>query len=389
MREVYLRMAQLEREGRRYAVCTVVRTVGSTPQVVGAKMVVDDLGRLTGTLGGGCVEGDAFDEARRVLGTGDTSLREYELTEELAWDTGLVCGGTMWIWIEPGEQALKLGDRELLGDVLAASTGGRPVALATLLRKKGRDFEPAGRLFVETDGRAGGGLGDAALDERARATAVEALRQGTARTVALDDDHELLIEPVLAKPRLVVVGGGHVGLAIARMASLLDYEVTVIEDRSEFATRERFPDGVEVMHADMVKALETMDIGWNSFIVIATRGHKLDSHALRAAVKTPARYVGLLGSRRKTILIERMLREEGIAEERLREVHAPVGLDLGGRTPAEIALSVLAEISAERYGGSGRPLRLSEQLYEKAVANAAAPKGGGVADRREGSRQER
>src|SRR5919204_3769263 len=126
MREIYARMAELEREGRRFAVCTVVRTVGSTPQVVGAKLLVDDLGRLTGTLGGGCVEGDAFEEAKRVLESGDTSLREYELTEDLAWDTGLVCGGTMWISIEPGDRALLLGGRDLLGAILAASSGGRP-----------------------------------------------------------------------------------------------------------------------------------------------------------------------------------------------------------------------------------------------------------------------
>jgi len=371
MREIYTRMAQLEREGRPYAVCTVVRTIGSTPQVVGAKMIVDDLGRITGTLGGGCVEGDAFAEAREVLGSGTASLREYELTEELAWDTGLVCGGTMWIAIEPGDRALRVGDRELLGDLLAASTGGRPVALATLLRKTGRDFEPAGKLFVETDGRSGGTLGETSLDDRARAAASEALKQGTARVVPLGDDAELLIEPVLAKPRLVVVGGGHVGLALARMASQLDYEVTVVEDRAEFAARERFPEGVEVMHADMVEALSTMPIGWNTFIVVATRGHKLDSHCLRAAVKTPARYVGLLGSKRKTILIERMLRDEGVPEDRIRAVRAPVGLDLGGRTPAEIALSILAELSAERYGGSGRPLHLSEELYQRAVARGS------------------
>ncbi|MGH2377381.1 MAG: XdhC family protein [Candidatus Limnocylindria bacterium] len=368
MREIYTRMAELEREGRRYALCTVVRTVGSTPQVVGAKMVVDDLGRIAGTLGGGCVEGDAFDEAKRVIGTSDGSLREYELTEELAWDTGLVCGGTMWISIEPGERALRLGERELLGDLLVASTGGKPVALATLLRKRGREFEPAGKLFVETDGRTGGTLGESALDERARAAAAEALRQGTARVVALTDDTELLVEPVLGKPRLVITGGGHVGLALARMASQLDYEVAVIEDRAEFATRERFPEGVEVLHADMVEALSTMPIGWNTFIVVATRGHKLDSHCLRAAVKTQARYVGLLGSRRKTILIERMLRDEGVPEERIRAVRAPIGLDLGGRTPAEIALSILAELSAERYGGSAQPLRLSGEVYERAVA---------------------
>lgn len=368
MREIYQRMAELEREGRRYAVCTVVRTVGSTPQVAGAKMVVDDLGRITGTLGGGCVEGDAFDEARRVVGTSETSLREYELTEELAWDTGLVCGGTMWIWIEPGERATQVADRDLLGDLLAASRGGRPVALATLLRKDGRELAPAGRFLLETDGGTRGRFDDAALDERARAVAADALRQGTARTVALDETHEVLVEPVLAKPRLVVVGGGHVGLALARMASLLDYAVTVVEDRADFAARERFPDGVEVMQDDVVHAIETADIGWDTFIVVATRGHKLDSHALRAAARTPARYVGLLGSRRKTILIARMLREEGVPEERLRDVHAPVGLDLGGRTPAEIALSVLAEMSAERYGGTGRPLRLSPELYDRAVA---------------------
>src|SRR3989475_5543844 len=101
MREIFARMAELEREGRRFAVATVVRTTGSTPQVVGAKLLVDDLGRLVGTLGGGCVEGDAFVEAKRVIETGDPSLREYELTEELAWDTGLVCGGALWVQIEP------------------------------------------------------------------------------------------------------------------------------------------------------------------------------------------------------------------------------------------------------------------------------------------------
>ncbi len=368
MREIYTRMAELEREGRRFAVCTVVRTVGSTPQVVGAKLLVDDIGRLNGTLGGGCVEGDAFAEAKTVITTGESSLREYELTEDLAWDTGLVCGGTMWISIEPGELALRLGARDLLGDVLAASSGGKPVALATLLRKEGKELRPGGKLFVETDGSTGGSLGDGTLDARARDAALDALRQGTARTVVLGESLELLIEPVVAKPRLVIAGGGHVGLAIAKMAVQLEYEVTVIDDREDFASRDRFGPGIDVVRADMAQALRTLPIGWNTFIVIATRGHKLDAHCLREAVKREARYVGLLGSKRKTILIAKMLRDEGVPEERIRAVHAPVGLDLGGRTPAEIALAVLAELSMERYGGSGRPLRLGDELYERAVA---------------------
>jgi xanthine dehydrogenase accessory factor len=369
MRELYARMAELEREGRPFAVATVVRTVGSTPQVVGAKMLVDDLGRTYGTLGGGCVEGDAFAEAKRILDEGgSSSLREYELTEELAWDTGLVCGGTMWIHIEPGAGALTVGGRELLADVLAASSTGTPIALATLLLKRGRDVVPAGRLYVEQSGASGGTLGDATLDERARTIAAETLRAGTARTAPLDDERELLVEPIVAKPHLVVVGAGHVGLALAKLAHGLDYQVTVIDDRPEFASQERFPERVEVVRADMVEALGSLSIGWNAFIVVATRGHKLDAQCLRAAIQTRARYIGLLGSKRKTILIERMLREEGLPEDRIRSVHAPVGLDLGGRTPAEIALSVLAELSMERYGGSGRPLRLGDDLYERAVS---------------------
>jgi xanthine dehydrogenase accessory factor len=365
MRQIYAKMAELEREGRRFAVCTVVRTVGSTPQVVGAKLLVDDLGRLTGTLGGGCVEGDAFVEAKRVMQTGDVSLREFELTEDLAWDTGLVCGGTMWIAIEPGEHALRLGGRDLLGDVLAASSGGRPVAIATLLKKSGRDLQAGDKLFVETDGSTHGTLGE--HEAQARSAALEALRAGTARTIALDDAHELLIEPVLAKPRLVIAGGGHVGLALAKMGAMLEYDVTVIDDRPEFSERERFGPGIDVIRMDMADALRTMPMGWNTFVVIASRGHKLDAACLREAVKREARYVGLLGSRRKTVLIARMLRDEGVDEERIRAVHAPIGLDLGGRTPSEIALSVLSEMSMERHGGTGRPLRLDERIQDRAA----------------------
>ena len=368
MRQIYAKMAELGREGRRFAVCTVVRTIGSTPQVVGAKLLVDDLGRLTGTLGGGCVEGDAFVEAKRVIETGDVSLREYELTEDLAWDTGLVCGGTMWISIEPGERALRLGGRDLLGDVLAASAGGKPVAMATLLRKRGREIEPSGKLFVETDGSTHGTLGD--HDARARVAALDALRTGTARTVTLDDAHELLIEPVLAKPRLVIAGGGHVGLALAKMGAMLEYDVTVIDDRPEFSERERFGPGIDVIRMDMADALRTMPIGWNTFMVIASRGHKLDAACLREAVKRDARYIGLLGSKRKTVLVAKMLRDEGVTEGRIRAVHAPIGLDLGGRTPSEIALSVLSEMSMERHGGSGRPLRIDDAILDRTAAKS-------------------
>lgn len=368
MKQILERAAELRREGRPFAIATVVRTSGSTPQIVGAKMLIDDLGRTIGTLGGGCVEGDAFVEAKRVIETGDPSLRDYELTEPLAWDTGLTCGGTMWITVEHARDALRTGQRDLLEPLLGASRGGEPVALVTELRKEGRDYAAQGRLLVENDGGVTGSLGDPELDARAREAAREALARGTARVIALDEERELLVEPVTTRPTLVMVGCGHVGLAVAKMAKLLDYRVVVIDDRPEFANRQRFPDADEVVCADMVEALGTLPVDWNTFVVIATRGHKLDAHTLRAAAATPARYVGLVGSKRKTILIDRMLRDEGFPEERLKEMHAPIGLDLGGRTPSEIALSILSEISVERYGGTAKPLRLAGELFERAVA---------------------
>jgi xanthine dehydrogenase accessory factor len=350
-------MADLASTGADFAVATVVRTLGSTPQVVGAKLIVTaaEKSRADGTLGGGCVEADAILAAREVLAHGGRSLRAYELTEDLAWNTGLVCGGTMWILAEQGSDACG-GDRRIAERLASAAAGGAPVAVATRLRREGRGFAFDGRMFVGADEPAVGTIGDADLDARVVELAREQLRHGTSRVTSLDETHDLLIEPVASRPRLVIAGGGHVAAAIARQAQLLDFDVTVLEDRPEFSNPERFG-GAAVVNGDVPQSIGSVDYGWNSYLVIATRGHKLDADCVIAAAKTDVRYIGLLGSRRKTVLIATRLREEGVPEDRIAAVHAPVGLDLGGRTPAEIALSVLAEITAARYQASGQPLR--------------------------------
>jgi xanthine dehydrogenase accessory factor len=352
-------MAELAQARRPFALATVVRTHGSTPQVVGAKLLVTDddaRGKAAGTLGGGCVEADAILEAQKVLREGGHSLRAHELTEELAWNTGLVCGGTMWILAERGEDALSADGRSVLQDMVRASQGGPPLAIATLLSRRGRAIAFAGRAFVDAEGNVVGSLGDSITDGRAAALAVDQFPHGTPRVVSLDEERDLLVDPVAGRPQLVVAGGGHVALAIARQASLLDFDVTILEDRPEFADPERFS-GARVIQGDIPSAIASFQYGWSSYIVIATRGHKLDADCILAAVKTRARYIGLLGSRRKTVLIEKMLGEEGVEEARIRAIHAPVGLDLGGRTPGEIALSVLAEITQQRYRATGEPLR--------------------------------
>ncbi len=354
----YHRMADLARSNRPFAVATVVRTHGSTPQTIGAKLVVTDdtTERPFGTLGGGCVEADAIDAARETLAGGGRSLREYRLTEELAWNTGLVCGGTMWILAERGDVALECGGRNILSDLVQAAAGGPPIAVVTGLAKVARGYTFSGRVAVHSDGALIGSFGSDALDARAATAAVAQLEKGPSRLLTPDETQELLIEPVTGRPRLVIAGGGHVARAIARQARLLEFDVTVIEDRPDFARPERF-DGATVMAGDMAETIRSLAFGPHDYLIVATRGHKMDADCVLAAAQTTVRYIGLLGSRRKTILIADMLREHGVSPERIAIIHAPVGLDLGGRTPAEIALAILAEIVQSRYGGTGKELR--------------------------------
>jgi xanthine dehydrogenase accessory factor len=266
----------------------------------------------------------------------------------------MVCGGTMWIHIEPGAEALADGRGGRL-DALLPAAELRPVALGTLLTIEGREVRAVSHTAIDTLDESQPAM-TSTFSPSAREAVREAFHRGAARLVRLDSTREMLIEPIVSRPRLVIAGAGHVALALADLASHLDYDLTVIDDRAEFANVARFP-GAEVLVGDIAATLAGLSPGWNTFIVVATRGHRMDAHCLRAAVGTRARYVGLLGSHRKTILIDKMLRAEGTSEMALESVHAPIGLDLGGRTPAEIALSILAELSLERYGGSGRPLR--------------------------------
>jgi xanthine dehydrogenase accessory factor len=356
MRSPYERMQELAIAGTPFAVATVVRTQGSTPQVVGAKLIVtsDRSARPFGTLGGGCVEADAIEAAYEALSGSHPTVREYRLTEELAWNTGLVCGGSMWILAERGEVATTLGEHNVLPAAAAASRGAQPLAFVTKLIKLAgarRTVDFGGRAAVFADGHV---LGE--LDDKVRDAALQQIAHGTPRLIASGETCDFLIEPVTARPQLVVAGGGHVSKAIARQAALLDFDITVLEDRPEFADPRRF-DGATVLTGDVAALIASFPYGPQTFLVIATRGHKLDNDCVAAAVGTDVRYIGLLGSRRKTALVAEALRKSGVDDRRIRDVHAPVGLDLGGRTPAEIALSVLAEITQVRYAATGTPLR--------------------------------
>jgi xanthine dehydrogenase accessory factor len=260
--DIYEQIVELRRGGRRGAVATIVNVRGSIPSFQTAKMLVRDDGSIVGTIGGGCVEADVWQAAREVMESEKPRTLKFDLNQDPKYDTGLVCGGTL----------------------------------------------------------------------------------------------EVFVEPILPPALLYIFGAGHVASSLCRAAASAGFDVTVIDDRSSYATRERFPAAREVHALDFEEALHKLDPNEASYIVIVTRGHRDDMRILRWAVQTRARYVGMIGSKRKVIGIFKSLRDEGVPAHLFDRVHAPIGLDIGAVTPEEIAVAITAElIAVRRHANSALP----------------------------------
>jgi xanthine dehydrogenase accessory factor len=254
--EVFAAVADALDRGEPAALVTIVSTTGSTPQRVGAKMLVFGDGRIIGTIGGGCYENDAFGKAREAILHHRPQLVRYELSDDFAQETGLICGGQMDVYIEPIE----------------------------------------------------------------------------------------------ASPELYVIGAGHVGFHLARLAHEVGFRIRVVDDREKFANRERFPQADQIIVEDIPAWIEKTPLPPHAYVVIVTRGHNNDLDALRALAPRDLRYLGLIGSRAKVARIYTALAGEAMPADLLKTVHAPIGLDIGAVTPQEIAVSILAELIAVKHG---------------------------------------
>ncbi len=252
--DIYEEIVRLRREGRRAALATIVNVRGSIPSFETAKMLVRDDGSIMGTIGGGCVEAEVWQAAREVMEQEKPRTLTFNLNQNPRYDTGLVCGGTL----------------------------------------------------------------------------------------------EVFVEPVLPASLLYLFGAGHVALNVYKVARLAGFDVVVVDDRETYANRERFPEARDIFADDFEHATAQLAPPETAFIVIVTRGHRDDMRVLRWAVDTPARYIGMIGSKRKVISIYRELEKEGVAPEKFDRVHAPVGLDIGAVTPEEIAVAIVAEMIAFR-----------------------------------------
>ena len=268
--DIYEEIVALRRTGRKGAVATITNVRGSIPSFQTAKMLVRDDGSIFGTVGGGCVEAEVWQAAREVMESEKPKSLTFNLNNNPSHDTGLVCGGTL----------------------------------------------------------------------------------------------EVFVEPILPVAELYLFGAGHVAQSVAKVASMAGFDVTVVDDRDAYANRERFPMARQVIAEEFDKALARINPGENSYLVIVTRGHRDDMRILRWAVETPARYIGMIGSKRKVISIYKELEKEGVPASRFDRVNAPVGLEIGAVTPEEIAVAIVAELIAvkRRVEVTGMSKRWTQQL---------------------------
>ncbi len=380
MRAFFQELAESIEQGETVALATIVKRRGSVPREVGAKMIVHPGGAITGTVGGGCGEAEIWRSALGAIETGQPQSVFVDLTEEISLSSQGVCGGTYEVFVQPWSRRLHPLAIDLPMDryaraAEAALAAHQAVALATVVHATGPWRERLGaQMVVREDGESTGMLGlDEANEAKAKEAALLAIRTAAPNVVEYAGPDgslaEVFLDPFLPRPNLVIVGAGHIAVPLAQLAHSLDFEVTVIDDRASFANNERFPQASQIIVGGAEQALRGLSITPRSYLVLVTRAHSHDVEALRAVLASDAAYIGMIGSQRRVWAVYKLLHEEGAPAEKLARVRAPIGLDLGGTTPAEIALCIMAEITLLRRGGSGAVL--SDRLRERFMARLA------------------
>ncbi len=336
MDTIFKRTLEIVRKGQPVIWAVVSVRQGSSPRSVGSRMIVFEDGSIEGSVGGGRLEAETIQAARTMFGGPRRKTLDFNLTSAEIAETDMICGGNVDVlaeYVGPDDPSAL----EFLTEL--TSSPDNPALLITRIDDESDSSFGNSHALVYADGRVHGGLpvsSDWALPYLA-------LRDpSTARS--RDGESKLLLEPLRGKPTLYIFGGGHVSLDLARMASLVDFRVAVMDDRVEFANRERFPFAAQILHRPFDRATEGIILDDSAYVVIVTRGHMHDLDVLRQVVNSDARYVGMIGSKRKRELIYEQLRREGVDERRLESVYSPVGLSINAETPAEIAVSIVAEL---------------------------------------------
>src|ERR1700758_243263 len=369
MRDILSKVTKWWEAGDTVGLATVVRTYRSAPRDPGAALAVSAEGEVIGSVSGGCVEGAVYELSMDVSQTGSPVLQTYGVSDDDAFAVGLTCGGIIDIFVEPVDQA-RFPE---LGDIAAAVERGEPVAVATVIGGPGQIGARRviwGREAAsgsEDDGwhiGASGTLGsgdrlDAAVDDDVRgmlAQGLTGIRRYGEHGERRGDELSIFVNSFAPAPRMLVFGAIDFAAAVARVGKFLGYHVTVCDARKVFATASRFPDADEVVVDWPHRFLAATEVDARTVICVLTHDPKFDVPLLEVALRTPAGYIGAMGSRRTHEDRLDRLREVGVTEDELTRLRSPIGLDLGARTPEETAVSVAAELIQLRWGGTGTPL---------------------------------
>jgi xanthine dehydrogenase accessory factor len=337
MRDLIEAYERLLAEAPRVGRAVVTSVWGSAPRAEGARMLATPDGRVAGSVSGGCVEAAAAAEIAAAIRRGSPKLVTYGVSHERAWEVGLACGGTIRILVEP----------EVRPEVLSAARGPGGEVVATVVEG------PATGAWVRVSSD-GAVTGPADFPPEAiRDAALEALRREASGTVPVETPAgpaSVFLEVFPRQPRLVIVGGVHIAEALVPLARRLGYRTIVADGREAFLDRERFPEADELILAWPEEALARVGLDASSYVCVLSHDPKFDEPALRIALRSPAAYIGAIGSQKTQRSRRERLAAEGFTPEEIGRIHGPIGLDLGGRAPAETALAILAEMTKVRYG---------------------------------------
>jgi xanthine dehydrogenase accessory factor len=345
MRDLLTDYDRFAAAGTPFGRAVVTSVWGSAPRAEGSCLLATADGKIAGSVSGGCVETATAMEIAQAIDANAPKLVTFGVSDERAWDVGLACGGTIKVLVEPA----------IRPEIIEAARGPGGVVVATVI--EGPGFGSS--VVVRDDDVMSGHLGAAIDREAVRAAARRALARQASTTVELPapgGPTRVFLEVFARQPTLLIFGGVHIAAALVPLAKALGYRVIVADGREAFLGRERFPQADELVLAWPGEAFEKVGIDPATYICVLSHDPKFDEPALEVALRSRAAYVGAIGSRKTQAARRERLREAGITDEQLARLRGPIGLDLGGRQPAETALAILAEMTAVRYGGSARPI---------------------------------
>ncbi len=371
-REIFAEIEKQLREGKPVAQATVIQTRGSTPRKEGSRMLIRQDGTLAGTVGGGCGEAGVIQKAKLTLIDGNFREELADLTEEISRDTEAVCGGTLRVFIQPWRAA---PGQIALAEKLKDLAGGEEEVILHQLIRKGAPGEIAGQVVVQN------GAGELLFTDEAPEIELPQLPGNRMHQITKVGDWEVYSERWEPTPTLIIVGAGHIAEPLEAMGRMSGFRTVVVDDRRMFANRERFPDAGQVVSGPILEVVGEIPLSPATFMVLVTRGHALDMDALRVVIdrRETLAYLGMIGSTRRIRAVFQLLEEEGYQRSLFEHVRAPVGLSVGAETPAEIAVSVIAEMVAVRRhaGDDTRPLVKKNAVHPalRPLKNSAGRKG--------------